>query len=173
MKTVYFLGVGASAASRFHLPVMKDFFRAEDLDQPRYHRLRDLLSSLFPAASPKDANLEEVVTHLDITLEGPIHRARPTEAEEAYTQLMSYIHERLKLPNGAVGPLHKSLLELVSPDDSVITLNYDEVVENVLYELGRRPDGELDKTSILNRSYSLLQDVQCWAWVERCRYGAR
>jgi len=61
-KMVLFLGAGASRASKCQLPRMAGFF--EGLD-PK-HDLNALLN-LLTGRRPASANLEEVLSHLDIS----------------------------------------------------------------------------------------------------------
>ncbi len=165
MKKVYFFGAGASKASIFEFPTMRGFFRGEDLKLQQYDQLRDLIYELFPNTPVDELNLEEMVSHLDLTLDdlGKRGLVEGIDSFQAQTQLMEYIVHRLKLPDDplkAVDPTHKQLLTLLGPEDSLLTLNYDEVLDYALYDLSpKSQDGSLSHDSMLDRSYFLLQDT--------------
>jgi len=71
-KTVYFLGAGASAASDFKLPVMKGFFKQEDFPEEggEYPNLKEFLKTFYKSSDWENFNLEEIITHLELTMEG-------------------------------------------------------------------------------------------------------
>ena len=68
--TVYFLGAGASKGSDFELPLMKGFFREEDFHLKEYSHLKEFIDKRFPKIPINDLNMEEVITHLELILEG-------------------------------------------------------------------------------------------------------
>ncbi len=90
MKKVYFFGAGASKASIFEFPTMRGFFRGEDLKLQQYDQLRDLIYELFPNTPVDELNLEEMVSHLDLTLDdlGKRGLVEGIDSFQAQTQLM-------------------------------------------------------------------------------------
>ncbi|MEE8450111.1 MAG: hypothetical protein V3S39_10805, partial [Thermodesulfobacteriota bacterium] len=135
-KTVYFLGAGASNASDFHLPTMKGFFQARKLKNADYENLSGFIKLLLPGVSPQDVNLEEVITHLALALEGLGASWQPDRTLEmkARRELNQYVVERLSIDEGKKCKLHLKLMEVLSNNDrnSVLTLNYDQVVEHAM-----------------------------------------
>ena len=134
-KTVYFLGAGASAGSDFELPTMEGFFKAEHFKSGRYPKLREFIRTLYPHTSFKNVNLEDVITHLELSLEGfgcTWATSNPIESE-AKQELSEYIFERLSIKpiNGGKGcKKHQRLITgLLASEDTIISLNYDLIFE--------------------------------------------
>ena len=135
-KTVYFLGAGASAGSKSKLPTMKEFFKTPRLDSGEYDELKGFITNDLREKNPAEANLEEVVTHVDISLRGfgaPRHEEMP-EVTEIWQQLRDFICDRL-WPNGGPKEACPHLLKIASSlrgNDSILTLNYDMLIEQAL-----------------------------------------
>jgi hypothetical protein len=134
-RTVLMLGSGASRGSEFELPTMDGFFVG---GAALPGNLDDFLAWFYPNR-PRDAyNLEEVLAYLDISrtrlplwgLRDPIiHRF---DKEELYTSLLEYVKTRLDIPPGAICPVHEQLIESLDDRDSILSLNYDLVVDRIL-----------------------------------------
>ncbi|MFA6029521.1 MAG: hypothetical protein WC969_06695 [Elusimicrobiota bacterium] len=165
-KTVYLLGAGASAASDFRLPVMSGFFRDEDQDLLGAERF---LRILYPRIKLEEINLEEVLTFLDLATEGFgakwAHYAGfdPYMEREARNAVDYYIHQRLKIPSGAVCSNHLRLVKSLKKSDTILSLNYDLVADNAIWEVSPKTQhGELAHDSFLGRSHDLLQEMRTW-----------
>ena len=68
-KTVYFLGAGASNASRFELPTMDRFFSKEDLPLDDFPELHRFMKSHFRHTCAEAPGLEDVITYLELALD--------------------------------------------------------------------------------------------------------
>ena len=98
-KTVYFLGAGASAASDFKLPVMKGFFDKEHFKEGgEYPNLKEFLKTFCPNTDWPDINLEEIITHLELTMEGFNWGLVDSILLETRKELYKYIKQRLDDP---------------------------------------------------------------------------
>jgi hypothetical protein len=105
--------------------------------------LEEFLQSFYPKMSRDRYNLEEVLAFLDIS------RARrsvwaylPPDADapetgELFQQLMAYVRRRLAIPRNVVCELHRNLIATLAPRDSIVTVNYDLVVDQALAPLER------------------------------------
>lgn len=138
-KNVYFLGAGASAASDFPLPVMKGFFREKDFPKRgrKYHNLRTLLTTLYPNINKThfdEINLENVITHLELTIEGFNWELANPLLFEARKELYKYIKFRIGNPiKDNICDKHLRLINNMNLyNDSIITVNYDLIVDNIL-----------------------------------------
>jgi hypothetical protein len=142
--TVLLLGSGASRASRFALPTMAGFFTG---DQSLPSNLDDFLSWFYPGRPRDSYNLEEVLAYLDIArarlplwgLRDPI--TQQFDKEELYTSLLEYVKTRLAIPSDGLCPLHQQLVSSLQERDTIITLNYDLVVDRVLRKREHIADG--------------------------------
>ncbi|MFQ5646068.1 MAG: hypothetical protein ACE5GM_03985 [bacterium] len=176
-KTVYFLGAGASAGSDFNLPVMKGFFREEDFTgNGVYKNLRDYISSFRPKTELEDINLEELITHLELTSEGFNWGLFDPKLHETKIELYDYIRFRLGDPlekkigsvdeNGSSRHCQKHLefIEKLNPDnDSIISLNYDLIVDNILeIFLTKKTTPENNFNKFWQRYENLLRMPTVW-----------
>jgi len=163
MKTVYFLGAGASKGSDFGLPVMNKFFK--EFDEEEFEILTGYLEKTFPGQSIEKLNLEEVITHMELSLEGfgAMWDVQEPELIGARRELDDYIrrlldHAKLFGENPSrsysdrnVCTAHKHVFEKLAREDSIITLNYDLVADLALLKVSQ--------TSILSRSRDLIDKV--------------
>lgn len=144
MKTVYLLGAGASNASKFDLPTMNGFFREEDFSGRNFSELCKYLSDTFPTVPVSGLNLEEVVTHLELSLGGfaSLWSSISPDIISARQEFDKYIRSRLvhyfgpsfggNPPNESVCDLHKQIIEEIKKKngtDSILSLNYDLVCD--------------------------------------------
>jgi len=162
-KSVYFLGAGASKASDFQLPTMSEFFTEEDFKQDKYPALHKFIGRVFPKVSFKELNLEEVITRLELGIDrfGAFGEHPEPYLYEARREFTSYVRERLQYKpiNGRpTCEKHTVLLGQLNEKDSIITLNYDLIVDYGLYAISPKHDGgELKEGSLLNRMYTILK----------------
>ncbi len=137
-KTVYFLGAGASAASDSHLPTMKEFFRGANFTGEEYQNLKRFISDKFPGLPIENMNLEEVVTAIEMNMDTFGQLGRPPEPYiyDARTELNKYVANRLKIDTSkGCKTLEKIITSQMagrSSADSVITLNYDLVIDTLI-----------------------------------------
>jgi hypothetical protein len=99
-KTVYFLGAGASAASDFKLPEMKGFFKEKDFPKKggEYPNLNEFLKTFYKSSDWGNFNLEEIITHLELTMEGFNWGLADTTLLIIKKDLYKYIKTRLEKP---------------------------------------------------------------------------
>lgn len=149
-KTVYFLGAGASNASRFELPTMDRFFSKEDLPLDDFPELHRFMKSHFRHTCAEAPGLEDVITYLELALDrfGSFGKHIDTYLYAAREEFNRYVMRRL-----AYSPVEgkyscsrfEKLLRHLRPSDSLVTLNYDLIVESTLDE----NDFRLDKMAEL------------------------
>lgn len=178
-KTVYFLGAGASAGSDYNLPMMRGFFREEDFGGSQYCALLGFIQKYFPNVSFQELNLEELITQLELSLEGfgSLWGIPPPEYSEffiARQEFNDYILMRLShysteiwrlssISPEAVCTIHKKLFSIIGDLDTIVSLNYDLITDVALYEVSPKNDkGEPTKNSILGRSLSLIGKSLTW-----------
>ena len=157
-KTVFVLGAGASKASDFKLPVMKGFLANVRKHDPREAHLYQYLKATLPSVPLSRLNLEEVFTQIELDLCGFASiKGLPQEIlVTAKRQLLDYVRRRLDIrKNGAVPicRMHQRFLNHIlsrKPCATILTLNYDLVVDVTLHD-----DGTEDR-GILWLSYGLL-----------------
>jgi hypothetical protein len=138
-KTIILLGAGASKGSRFHLPVMNDFFRGFQANS--YPRLAEYLESRF-GGPPFDAlNLEDVMTQIEIRRHGlgAKWQGQDDSIIAARRELDNYIRRKLDhlddkrlrdVPDAGSCNLHEAILRSLQRDrDSIVSLNYDLVAD--------------------------------------------
>lgn len=151
-STIYLLGAGASAASEFKLAVMKGFF-ASPIFNEKYRSLHPYIRKYFNHISTSNINVEELITHLEISLEK--YKYSDVEIHTACQKdLLNYITERLCIPERVPCKYHEMLFEkLDKKNDTVLTLNYDCVFEQSIYNMGGEPKNPF---SFLGRSLRLF-----------------
>lgn len=166
-KTVYFLRAGASHASDFQLPTMKDFFREEDFSPGGYDNLKSFTEKTFSGVPFSQLNLEEVITALELSLDtfGSFGQQPEVHVYEARREIDRYIKRRLTTSDDRACEQHKKIIDadLAGKDskDSIINLNYDLIADHTLYELSPRNDiKQLDHGCLLDRMYNLLGETQ-------------
>jgi hypothetical protein len=158
-KTVYFLGAGASLGSDFHLPTMKGFFREQDLKDNQYARLKNFIDRRYPNTPYSEINMEDVITHLELSLEGFGSNWDPSKLEEleAKGQFFDYILQRFSIePDKSCNKYLKLLKDLSDDEDTMISLNYDLIVERALKTLGNEKKNYLDRSQKLSAYQFLL-----------------
>ncbi len=159
-KTVYFLGSGASKASAFGLPVMKGFFRSDDFAGPEYSNLAGFIHKWFPGTEPDDLNIEDVITCLELSLDrvGSFGRSYDGHILDARREFDKLIASRLAIPVGKSSDLHELLMGRdiagANCEDTIITVNYDLVIDRTLFNCSPKEDGH--RGCLLTRMYSLL-----------------
>ncbi|MBI3817449.1 MAG: hypothetical protein HY286_02070 [Planctomycetes bacterium] len=143
--TVYLLGAGASNASSYKLPLMRGFFGNDKEAIPS--ELLGFLKEFYDGVRINNWNIEEVMTYLHFrqATAQPLTSSPLAEPEVrftgAYTQLLQFIWKRLKLPNESPEcKLHKMLLERLRPRDTILTLNYDLLMDLSLAEAEKRAE---------------------------------
>jgi hypothetical protein len=158
-KTVYFLGAGASNASDFHLPTMDKFFEGANLTGDKEHQnLKRFIDEKFPGRPIEKLNLEEMVTTIELSLDtfGVLGKHPEPYIYEARTELNKYVNARLQISKyKGCSLLGKIFDENIAGDtsiDSIITLNYDLVIDNCLFAGQRQPGPRY----LLDRMYELI-----------------
>lgn len=160
MKTVYFLGAGASHGSDFQLPLIEGFF---DLTLRDFPELSKYIKSTFKELSLEKVNLEEVITQLELSLEGfgALWERPNPELIQAREEFDEYLRMRLQ-HSSSENPLacecHDRIFRKIESDaDSIITLNYDLISDFTLYHICKKENnGEVEHDTILHRSNSML-----------------
>jgi hypothetical protein len=138
-RTVYILGAGLSRASEFRLPLMSELL--SDLDptcfgsQDEADRVSEWLHKHFSKVQLRDA--EDVLTFLDCALSSHLFDLdSQEELRPVQRSLISYLGRRLRhnKKTNVLAPseLCKKLLERLRDEDTIITFNYDSIVEHTL-----------------------------------------
>lgn len=144
-KTVFFLGAGASKASDFNLPTMREFF-LEDVKE--YKELSDILNWYYPGQSYENYNLENVFAYLELSRDRMELWQRYAKdglnvnRNQLLAQLLQYAKKRLTITKDTPCELHKRLFLNLNPNDSIITINWDLVADQSLEALEKSPDGD-------------------------------
>lgn len=139
-KTVYFLGAGASNASDFKLPLMKGFFQEDVFSSGEYKNLKKFIEKYFSRGfinelNMNELNMEEVITMLELSLDkfGSLGNIPETYLFDAKREFGKYVIDRLKLPLGNnLCSKHSILAKNIKRSDTIISLNYDEIMEIAL-----------------------------------------
>jgi len=175
-KTVYFLGAGASAASEFELPTMKNFFKefsiktypnlsrfiikhyfprfyfnlaSKDIQQLEKEKVSEIEETI--QQDPK-LNLEEIFSYLDYYLSKTRFKENLYAAKR---ELIYYIFKRLNIHSDKIKSLNQnkvwsdifaSIFRKLSYQDTIITLNYDVVIESTLEKVWKDMSKEEKKT---------------------------
>jgi hypothetical protein len=141
MTTTVLLGAGASYGSKFALPLMTNFFAVpeDDLDPI----LLAFLKRFYANESANAYNLEEVLAYLDLSRNrapvwGYAPRQDEREVQDLYDSVLRLVEDRLRTPEDEACPVHEALLNWLKPQDTIITLNYDLIVENTSLSI-RKP----------------------------------
>ncbi len=138
---VYLLGAGASRGSVHSLPTMGDFFATEDIEAPQFIDLRNVLVRLGGEDGHRNQNLEWVMTYLDLALSsigprwaGDALAPEVTPLHLARRALDEFIVRRLRADDTFHAPCdrHVALVRRLSSEDSILTLNYDLIVDRAL-----------------------------------------
>lgn len=157
---VYLLGAGASAASDFNLPTMNDFFK-KDFYEWRYPFLFKFIERYLRGRPLQSLNLEEVITFLELGIDkfGRFGEEIDIDLYKARYDFKNFIYDKLNYPaiDGRKWcSKYKGFLEHLRDKYSIITLNYDLILENTLREIEKdRPI----ESRILNSMNGLLESV--------------
>lgn len=134
LKTILFIGAGASKASDFNLPTMCNFF-GDNLDkEPNVDNLIRFIRKLYPKKSFADLNLEEIMTYLDVAQDrfGLFGKDLEGYVIDANREINKLITSKLSTQRNKASEKHKQLLSILSKKDTVITLNYDWIIEQTI-----------------------------------------
>lgn len=163
-KSVYLLGAGASAASDFRLPTMAGLI--EDTSFSGSKRLSEFTSKYFPKKTPHEIDIEELITYLDfIDAKYSVFGDAPNpDIWHVKNELFIYLRKRLTDQSGKeYCDKFKRLFAGHSKGDcrdSIITLNYDLVMDMTLASLAEKNDiGGLSHDSLLDRMYHFIQEI--------------
>jgi len=66
IKTVYFIGAGASRGSDFRLPTMEGFFEESRFVDNNFPNLEKYINTLYPNMPFEKITLEDLITHLKL-----------------------------------------------------------------------------------------------------------
>ncbi|MBA7573753.1 hypothetical protein ES708_15551 [subsurface metagenome] len=169
-KDVYFFGAGASSASCFKLPVMRGFLSEIDFNPNKYPNLYDFIKEHFYRTPLPELNLEQVITMLELSIDkfGSFGKRPEVYLYEAKREFDRYINNRLTIHPHQGCDKHKKILKTLlgnNPKNTIITLNYDLVIDNSLYELSPKQQGnqtQIEPGCLLDRMYSLLDKAKTW-----------
>jgi len=135
-KTVFLLGAGASKGSMYQLPCMAGFFE-EEIEEEALERFLQW----FYKDTPRDKyNLEEVLSYLELARTrlqqwGFSDRSK-FQPQALFEATLRYVRKRLELPaEPAVCNYHHDLCKRLRARDTIITLNYDLIVDKALFAL--------------------------------------
>lgn len=159
-KTVYFLGAGASNASEFELPVMKGFFDHGRFFSPSFAALHKVIDVNFPATPLEELSLEDVITHLELSIDrfGSFGRRPEGLLYDARKQFDQFVRKRLDYERGRASiccSKFRRVFEDLKKGDTIITLNYDLIIENTLNTISKEKNGR-DQHPLYNEVVNLL-----------------
>lgn len=163
-KTVYLLGAGASAASEYALPTMKNLI-SEELFR-RYNQLTAFIERFYPNQKFEEIDIEELISFIDLADNNfSIFGEYPDPGLwHVKNELSICLRERLKQdPARPYCNKYKQLFRNHADakcTDTIISLNYDLVIDKTLAALStRRENQDLSKNSIMSRMYRLVQET--------------
>jgi hypothetical protein len=140
-KTVWLIGAGLSMASEKKLPTMSGFFGIECGNT----NLDKFLASFYRGAPRTKYNLEEVLSYVSLGArrlrlwKGPSAEG-VGQYEHLYEEVIALIKQKLDIPPRFVCSLHRSITSTLKSTDSVISLNYDLLMDEALRESDIRGD---------------------------------
>ena len=139
-RKVYLMGAGASKLSDFGLPTMSEFFDEKELSKENYRNLSLFIERKFRNTSLAKVNLEELVTRLELSLDsfGAFGEYPQSYLIDARRELDQYVRWRLEytpIEGRDWCRKHKELFDRLGPDDTLITLNYDQIIEHTLAQI--------------------------------------
>jgi len=163
-KSVFLLGAGSSAASDFCLPTMATLI--EDADFPHYKHLCEFATKYFLNKKFSEIDIEELITYLDF-IDSKYSMFSDTPNPNIWhvkNELFIYLRKRLtNLTCKEYCEKFKRLFAGHADEkcrDTIITLNYDLVVDKTLATLARRTQhGDLSHESLMGRMYRLIQET--------------
>jgi len=142
------------------------------LNNENYCNLSRFIRDKFRETPCEKLNLEEIVTFLDLSVDAFGSLGEPPRAYlyQARRELEWYVNNRLRIPERKGCQEHKKIIDEsiagFDSTDSIITLNYDLVVDNTLYELSPKQikphEEKLEHGCLLDRMYSLLGRTVLW-----------
>lgn len=175
MKTVYLFGSGCSK-SLFDLPTMSEFFI--DFNYLSYPYLNHFIKKYFNIKQDSDyqlLNLEDIITSLELRSDqfGSFGQEDDGFIIEAKKDFKRFINIKLSVPSVShqlnIENLKKFGLDLhivvndENSKDSIITLNYDLGLDQLLFkESDKQDNGDIKSDTILDRMYKLLGAVRLY-----------
>lgn len=174
-KTVYFLGAGASNASEFRLPVMKEFFKDTELVREKFPQLYRFMERNFPGTPIERVSLEDVITYLDLGLDrfGRLGKQPKGYLYDARVQFNRYVRTRLDYEcwtdKYSCGRFEKVFLAL-GKTDTIVTLNYDLVTENTLNSIQTKKEKHKADHPLYERMYNLIVESPIYDIAVERRY---
>jgi hypothetical protein len=160
-RTVLILGAGASKASDFKLPTMTGFFDSRLGDFPE---LDKFLKWFYGKRDRSEYNLEEILVYLELSRnrvplwEGEKNQIQSISHATLLAQSIEYVKSRLSIDEGKTCTLHERLFRTLKSQDSILTMNYDLVADQTLWEKvePKTARGTLDNPSRIGKLDSLL-----------------
>ncbi|MNX27996.1 hypothetical protein D3C86_580910 [compost metagenome] len=154
-KTLYFFGAGASAAEEPAAPTSADLLRGGlSRRQDQYQTLRKFLSGWGFVGDRQLPTIEELLSILDTCLSKgePIRQAWSLSdlakcREELVSCIYDYIGDTLDVQTNGhkERSLYRKLISQAPAEStSLISLNYDLLLDHALLQLGLQPDYALD-----------------------------
>jgi hypothetical protein len=157
-KSIVLLGAGASKASYFSLPTMKGFF---DVDATPDNLTR-FLKWFCEGLPPEEYDLEEIFSFLDMSVTRlPAWTGHPSAVDmirQNYPlgDLLLYVQRRLQIPDDESCTKHLALFDSLTPQDTILTLNYDLVADQSLAAIEKAPDGKFPRFSRMDKLSALV-----------------
>jgi hypothetical protein len=103
-----------------------------------------------------DQNIEEVLTYLDyLKNEFTISESSKFfDIPKIYSELINYLQELLNHSNNPKDlKLHLQLVRKIKPDDSIISFNYDEIIDFALIDYNKKIKNKTKLPQLLNLQY--------------------
>ncbi len=142
---------------------MQGFFTDQDFTSSKYPNLYRFIQKYFPDQKLSELNLEKIITLLELSVDkfGSFGEHPEAFLYEARREFDRYVNDKLKINEREGCNKHTKIIKLLAGEDSkdtIITLNYDLVIDNTLYELSpKQKESKLIKHGcLLDRMYDLL-----------------
>jgi hypothetical protein len=104
------------------------------------------LAQVFPNLEPSEYNLEEVLSHLDLSRSrsaawGYDSMEVAQQVAQHYAAVLAIVNARLTVPLDSPCPIHLELFGRLEKRDTILSFNYDLIADVVLTKL-ETPDGK-------------------------------
>jgi hypothetical protein len=159
-RTVFIFGAGASYSSKFELPTMRGFFGSNIQVIPE--NIRKFLEWFYPDKKSEEYNLEEILSYISlfetrvpIWFDSQIYCLATNKI--SMHEILQFVQSRLSIPTTESCDIHEKFLMKLGSQDSILTLNYDLIIDQTLRRLASAHTSEIHKI-LLDKLQALVGD---------------